>query len=191
MRGLCAGCALPPSLTLHVRRNAQGAAEAHGDDEVHAPAVQLVMAHAVVSLAGARAHLGARIGAAADSGVQCSSTRRSAVCQTSAAAGCAAHWQTAHRSSRRLTLLKQRDDGRPLQPRLQRCCAALPCRFAPLHSGAATYAAQHHVPHEEMLDGALLVLGCLTLRWPFTAAAASCPNARVLERVTALLAAEQ
>ena len=68
-------------------------------------------------------------------------------------------------------------------------CAAL--SLSPLHSGAATYAAQHHVPHEEMLDGALLVLGCLTLRWPFTAAAASCPNARVLERVTALLVAEQ
>ena len=77
------------------------------------------------------------------------------------------------------------------------CCAALPLAlrflllFAALHSRAATCASQHHVPCEELPDGALLVLGCLTLPWPFTAAAASCPNARVLERVTALLAAEQ
>ena len=69
-----------------------------------------------------------------------------------------------------------------------RCCCFARC--AALRSRTATCAAQHHVPCEETADGALLVLGCLTLRWPFSAAAASCPNARVLERVTALLAAE-
>ncbi len=36
--------------------------------------------------------------------------------------------------------------------------------------------------------GGLLVLGCLSLAWPFTADAAVCPNSRVLERVAALLA---
>jgi len=62
-------------------------------------------------------------------------------------------------------------------------------RGAALRSRAAPCIAQHHVPFEETGDGALLVLGCLTLRWPYTAEAASCPNARVLERVAALLAA--
>jgi hypothetical protein len=41
----------------------------------------------------------------------------------------------------------------------------------------------------ETSEGSLCVLGCLTLAWPFTAEAATCPNARILERVVALLAA--
>ena len=45
------------------------------------------------------------------------------------------------------------------------------------------------MPCEVTRGGGLLVLGCLTLDWPFTPDAASCPNARVLERVAALLAA--
>lgn len=31
------------------------------------------------------------------------------------------------------------------------------------------------------------MLGCLLLRWPYTDGAATCSNARVLERVTQLL----
>jgi hypothetical protein len=69
--------------------------------------------------------------------------------------------------------------------------ALLTCLAPLVRSRASPWILQHHVPFEEMGDGALLVLGCLTLRWPYTAEAASCPNARVLERVAALLAAGQ
>lgn len=45
------------------------------------------------------------------------------------------------------------------------------------------------MPYAETSSGGFLVLGCLSLEWPFTADAASCPNARVLERVAPLLTA--
>jgi hypothetical protein len=48
-------------------------------------------------------------------------------------------------------------------------------------------ALQHRIPWAETSGGGLLVLGCLTLVWPFTADAATCPNSRVLEQVAALL----
>ncbi len=45
------------------------------------------------------------------------------------------------------------------------------------------------MPFAHTSTGGFLVLGCLSLDWPFTADAASCPNARVLERVAPVLTA--